>query len=168
VAPKVATFLVGRGTLAGVRPGPPPTPTSLRLLKGDPPYRVNKREPRPRDATPRPPAWLTPEARAIWRRTLRELEPMKVMTSADSNALGLYCVALAEFVQAQQLVARDGLVVKGRDGGTVANPAARIERDRWAMVWRAGAEFGLTPSARVSLGTVPEYEPNELERLLTQ
>jgi P27 family predicted phage terminase small subunit len=138
------------------------------LLKGDRPYRINKREPRPRDATPRPPAWLTPDARALWRRTLRELEPMGVMTAADSVALGLYAQALAEYIAAKELVARDGLVVPGRDGGMVANPAVRIERDRWAMVWRAGAEFGMTPSARVSLGTVPEYEPNELERLLTQ
>jgi hypothetical protein len=31
-----------------------------------------------------------------------------------------------------------------------------------------GSAFGLDPSARVSLGAVPKYEPNELERLLTQ
>jgi hypothetical protein len=36
------------------------------------------------------------------------------------------------------------------------------------LVWRAGAAFGLDPSARVSLGTTPRYEPNELERLLSQ
>jgi P27 family predicted phage terminase small subunit len=151
-----------------MRPGPPPTPTSLRLLRGETrPSRLNLHEPRPRTAKPRPPAWLTPDARVLWRRTLRELEPMGVMTSADSTALGLYAQALAEYVAAKELVARDGLVVPGRDGGMVANPALRVERDRWAMVWRAGAEFGLTPSARVSLGAMPNYDQSELEKLLS-
>jgi P27 family predicted phage terminase small subunit len=92
---------------------------------------------------------------------------MGVMTSADSTALGLYAQALAEYVAAKELVARDGLVVPGRDGGMVVNPAVRVERDRWAMVWRAGAEFGLTPSARVSLGTTFDDSWSELESLLS-
>ena len=91
-----------------------------------------------------------------------------VLTPADSTALGLYAAALACYLEAKALVDRDGLVVSGRDGGTLANPAARIERDRWAMVHRIGAEFELTPSARVSLGTTSDYDTNELERLLTQ
>ena len=133
------------------RPGPPPTPTALRVLKGDRPYRINKHEPRPRKATPQPPAWLTPAALVLWQAALLELDAMGIMTPADSTALGLYAQALAEYVDAKAIVARAGLIVKGRDGNLVANPACRIERDRWNMVHRMGAEFGFTPSARVTI-----------------
>lgn len=151
------------------RPGPPPTPTALRVLHGETrPSRINRREPKPGSGKPRPPAWLTPEARVIWRRTVRELTPMGVATPADSAALGLYAMALAEYVAAAALVATEGLLIKGRDGGPVVNPACRVERDRWSMVQRMGAEFGLTPSARVSLASLPGLDPDDgIARLLS-
>jgi P27 family predicted phage terminase small subunit len=149
------------------RPGPPPTPTALRVLHGDRPSRINRREPMPRQGKPVAPRWLTPEARTIFRKTLRELLAMRVATAADANALGLYAMALAEYVAASAIVARDGLVIKGRDGGPVANPAARIARDRWSMVARMGAEFGLSPSSRVSLAAGPSEDLSELESLLS-
>jgi P27 family predicted phage terminase small subunit len=98
---------------------------------------------------------------------MRELEPMGVVTTADATALGLFSQALAEYIAAKELVERDGLVVKGRDGGPIANPALRIERDRWMLVWRAGEAFGLTPSARVTLGSTMPTRMDELEQLLS-
>jgi P27 family predicted phage terminase small subunit len=88
------------------------------------------------------PSWLTPEARVLWRRTLRELAVMRVVTLADGFHVAMYCTVAAEFIAAAALVARDGLLVAGRDGGMVANPACRIERDRLVMAHRLGATLG--------------------------
>lgn len=88
---------------------------------------------------------------------------MRILTPADAHALGLYCMALAEYVQASKLVAEQGLVVPGREGGNVANPVCRIERDRWMMVLRMGAELGLTPSSRTRLEVQPALnDPMEI------
>jgi P27 family predicted phage terminase small subunit len=92
---------------------------------------------------------------------------MGVMTPADSAALGLYADAMARYLEAKAMVDAQGIVVPGRDGGTVANPCYRVERDRWMLAWRAGAAFGLDPSARVSLATIPVYERSALDALLT-
>ena len=49
------------------RRGPPPKPTRIRLLQGNPSKRpINKREPKPPDGSPRCPAWLSPEAKRTW------------------------------------------------------------------------------------------------------
>lgn len=143
-------------------------PTALRVLHGETrPSRINRHEPRPRSGKPSAPTWLSPSARVIWRKTLRELQPMGIVTPADTNALGLYCMALAEYIAAAAIVAEKGLLVDGRHSGLVANPAARIERDRFAMACRLGEEFGLTPSARVTLGTTPAMDDPAIEALLS-
>lgn len=149
------------------KPGPRSTPTALRVLKGETrPSRLNEREPHPRAGNPRIPKWLTPDERSIWRQELRELRPMGVVTPADATALGLLTAAIARYAQAKALVDRDGLVIPGRGGGPVTNPASREERLRWADVLRACGEFGLTPSARTGLVVAGETS-SELEQLLS-
>ena len=150
-----------------MRPGPAPTPTALRVLHGDRPSRINSREPLPREGSPVMPSWLTREARAVWRRTLRELQAMRVVTPADAHHLAMYCTTVAEYIAAAALVARDGLLVPGRDGGQVANPACRIERDRLVMAHRLGADLGRSPAARVSLASLPQADPTDVESLLS-
>lgn len=158
----------GECETAHMRPGPPPTPTALRVLHGDPPSRTNRRELVPRNTRPSAPRWLTPRARSIWRSTARELTAMRVLTSADATALGLYAQALDEYITAAELVARDGVVVPGRDGGAVANPACRVEAARWSMVERMGAQFGLSPTSRLALAAPgPAVDDPAIEALFS-
>jgi len=49
--------------------GPPPTPTSLKILKGNPGKRpLNKKEPKPKLEIPTCPAHLCPEGKGEWKR----------------------------------------------------------------------------------------------------
>ena len=51
------------------RRGPPPKPTHIRLLEGNPSKRpINRREPQPEKGAPPCPRWLTAEARVAWKR----------------------------------------------------------------------------------------------------
>jgi P27 family predicted phage terminase small subunit len=77
------------------------------------------------------------------------------VTPTDSHHLAMFCPTVTEYIAAAALVARDGLLVAGRDGGLVANPACRVERDRLLMAHRLGADLGLSPVARVSLASLP-------------
>jgi len=51
------------------------------------------------------------------------------------------------------------LLVKGRRGGLVTNPAWRIYRDAIAAHRMLAREFGLTPSARSEIEAAPLLEP---------
>ena len=80
------------------RRGPPPKPTKLKLLAGNPGKRpLNRREPQPRKTTPRCPAWLGKEARAVWKRMVPELRRMGVLTVIDGEALAAFCQTYARW-----------------------------------------------------------------------
>ena len=72
--------------------GPPPQPTSLRVLYGNPGKRpINGREPQPRTKRPQCPDYLDDAARQEWRRLVPILSRMRVLTEADGIALGSLC-----------------------------------------------------------------------------
>ena len=71
------------------------------------------------------PAHLTEATRAWWRSVIREytLEPhhMRLLQAAAE--------CWDRLQEARLLLARDGLVIEGREGGMRPHPAAAIERD---------------------------------------
>ena len=82
---------------------------------------------RPADgkARPKSPRGYTLEARRLWEQVVEgwDLDP------PATTILDLACHALQRIREAQQLIARDGLVVTDRFGQRKPNPAAAIERD---------------------------------------
>ena len=153
------------------RRGPAPTPTRLKILQGETrPSRLPANEPRPRDAPPEPPDWLSPAALRVWDRTVRELTAMGMCHAADTDSLVIYCTAVVNHARAQQLLDVAGPLIKGVDGGVVRNPALSAVNAASVIVNRYAREFGLTPSARVNLGRVPDDLPRSrdlAERLLS-
>lgn len=146
--------------------GPAPKPTALRLLHGQKPK--NPDEPMARVGTPDPPDWIDADVRAVWDRTVDELTHMGVLTTADRDTLVVYCQAVVNHAQAAQLVAKSGTLLRGRDGGVVKNPACQIMRDQALLVRAMAQEFGLTPSARVSITTNRKgSDEHAAERLLS-
>lgn len=130
------------------RRGPAPKPTQLRLLHGDRPARVNDREPVARDVLPEPPASVAGDVREVWEYTVRELAAMRVVSSADRDALLCYCEAVVAHRKASAVLAKSPVLVKGALGGLVRNPALAIQRDAAHTIRAFAQEFGLTPSAR--------------------
>ncbi|MBV8971766.1 MAG: phage terminase small subunit P27 family [Sphingomonadaceae bacterium] len=146
------------------RRGPPPRPTRLKLLQGETrPSRIGSPEPQPREHPPEAPTWLAVEARAVWDRTVAELDAMGMAFAADADALAVYCNAVVNHARAQQVLDRSGVLVKGADGGIVRNPANTVVNHNAAVIARFAREFGLTPSARV--GLAGEAEPEDSRRL---
>jgi hypothetical protein len=76
--------------------GPPPTPTELRLLRGNPGKRaVNKREPKPELDNGALPAKLTSqdlaEARALWEEMAPRFVATKLLSQIDRKVLERAC-----------------------------------------------------------------------------
>ncbi|MFC9231028.1 phage terminase small subunit P27 family [Streptomyces decoyicus] len=133
-------------------PGPPPTPSRLVELKGNPSKkRLNGTEPEPTKGAPRPPADLKGEALAEWGRIVPELDGLGLLAKVDRAYLVAYCEAWATFNAAREAMAEYGPLVAGRDGGLVKNPAAQVMRDAADLMLKFGSRFGLSPSDRTRL-----------------
>jgi P27 family predicted phage terminase small subunit len=149
------------------RRGPAPTPTNLRVLKGEKRYRINRDEPRPRDEVPDRPAWLSKGAAAEWDRVMPDLIMMGTAKAVDATALGAYCEAAALLAVLSDLVARTGPLIMGRDGAAHKNPAVSQRRDASVEVRMWAREFGFTPAARQPLRIEHSHAGLPAERLLS-
>ncbi len=149
--------------------GPPPQPTHLRLMRGNPGKRsINKREPRPKLRNPSCPAWLRPEVKAIWRRTVDTLKEMGILTRVDRDALTAYCQTYARWKAAEQFVETHGEVYPVRDEkGNVRcmkqYPQVRTALQLLQVLRCYQQEFGMTPSARTRVQEIPGFvrDPDE-------
>ena len=148
------------------RRGPPPKPTVLKLLAGNPGKRpISDREPKPPAGIPRHPDWLSDEARRVWRRLAPQLKAMKVLTLADRDALAAYCHTYARWREAETFLSKHGLTYPIRDEkGNVRClqqfPQVAIARNLLLVLRAYQQEFGLTPASR-SRVQVPHGEQEE-------
>jgi P27 family predicted phage terminase small subunit len=135
------------------RRGPKPTPTELKLLRGETrPSRVNLDEPQPLPAFPEVPDHLSDDAKAVWAHVREQMGHTRVIRGADRDILELYCETLARYREASALLERSGFVIKGaRHGDLVRNPLVAMVRDLTVQVRAVAGELGLTPASRTSL-----------------
>lgn len=129
-----------------------PTPTHLRLVKGNPGKRpVNAAEPKPRRELPAAPAHMTAEARVAWGRLTVLLDQMGVLTSADAYALERLAELYAEVCALTAALDAEGRTYESAtQNGTIIRPrpeaAMLADADRRFRAYLI--EFGLTPAAR--------------------
>ena len=133
------------------RPGKAPTPTHLKIVKGDRKDRINQNEPKPKKAKPKCPKWLSADAKVVWKRTADQLDAMSLLYEADQDILVSYAIAVVTYKQATELVDQQGILVEGRRDGFVTNPAVRVQRDQATLIRMLASELGLTPSSRTRL-----------------
>lgn len=146
----------------GRPPGRKPTPTHLKLVRGNPGKRAL---PKKGDEIPvvieevTPPPFLSDDAKVEWGRLLQALVTLKLVSQLDRAALAAYCQAYGRWAQAERALAamreRDanthGLLVKTTGQNVVQNPLVGIANKAMSDMVRYAAEFGMTPSARVRL-----------------
>lgn len=133
------------------RRGPAPEPAASKLARGETrPSRLNRMEPLPRHAPPRPPKGLSDRAKEVWRRVLRDAPPNLIM-AADADVLRIFCDAVVLYEDAIGTVMRIGLVVRGRHGELVKNPVLMPMRDQREAIRILSRELGLSPAARAGL-----------------
>ncbi|MCK1303899.1 phage terminase small subunit P27 family [Bradyrhizobium sp. 24] len=150
--------------------GPPPTPTHLKLLRGNPGKRRLHPEPEPQIAKvcPEPPPFITGYAADEWWTVAPGLHRLGLLTTVDVAALSAYCYAYAQWRQAAEALARmadrdetmHGLLVKTVDGNARRNPLVKIANDAAEDMLRYAGEFGLTPIARTRLGAAGYAAPS--------
>ena len=135
------------------RRGPPPTPTPLRVLRGETrPSRLKPGSPAPADGWPEQPDDLSPGALTVWQRVHRAYGATGVITAADADGLRAYCEAVVRYRQAATALEQSGPLVRdAHRSGLVKNPLHQIVRDNADLMRAWARELGLTPAARVGL-----------------
>ncbi len=136
------------------RRGPPPKPTHLKLIAGNPGKRpLNAREPKPPKGRPRCPDWLSVETRKVWKRLVATLEAMGLLTAADGDAVAAYAQTYVRWRKAEEFLEKRGEVYPIRDEKGQLRcmqqfPQVAIARNLLLVLKAYQQEFGLTPAAR--------------------
>lgn len=98
-------------------------------------------------AVPKPPAWLSKDAKAEWRRVAPILVERGVLTEADRGALEGYCTAMARVMEAERIIRVEGQFYAAASGPK-RHPAATTQDAALKTARLFMGELGLTPDAR--------------------
>lgn len=149
--------------------GPVPGPKAARGSR--PTYTVG---------VPRCPAWLGRTARAVWKRTVRELTAAGTAAVIDGDVIAAYASAVADLEAVSVELDRSGVVVEvetvdrnGKPTGHTVlkpNPLLKAKNELLGRVRQLADALGIGPvsRARVSAGPTvgPEPKrPNEILRI---
>lgn len=111
---------------------------------------LNHDEPQPEGDLADPPPHLTARQQYYWREAIKHA-PAGMLKNLDAGALQVYVIAQARLERASRKVDELGELVQapGRPKGTfIQNPYVVLERNAQALVLKAGAELGFSPSSR--------------------
>ena len=144
--------------------GPRKEPSRLQALKGNPSNRRNKNEPKPFTTDQPPPDYLEGVSLAKWNELAAVLEPAGLLTDADRDSLGMYCVFFEMYMKALEDVRRDGLIYEfhSKKQGRMmqaTNPQAIAMGKIEASMLKIAQHFGLTPSTRLDLPRLDVVSP---------
>lgn len=142
-------------------PGRKPLPTNIIRLKGTSQAKLRERNERKGNSEPKLPVWkpvapasLSDGAVRAWAKLVPQIEPMRVLTQADEQALVRMCECLANIQICEKELREHGWTYwsENDDSGArtlKANPMVTALRGYEALFKNYLVEFGMTPSARV-------------------
>lgn len=153
-----------------VQRGRKPKPTAIKALEGNPGKRkLNQNEPKPEKRAPRCPSWLEPEAKKEWRRMVKKMEHLGILTEVDMAAFAGYCQAYARWREAEEFISKHGSIVKTPSGYWQQVPQVSIAQSYLKIMTRFCEQFGLTPSSRSRIVVEQTNDSNDpMELMLLQ
>ena len=153
-----------------MKPGPPPKPTKIKRLEGNPgQYPLNENEPEPTRGCD-PPSWLLPGARAEWNLQYSELDALGLLTRVDRAALTCWCVAWDKLERAalELIPTEDNPLpeVQVTESGYQTVSGAELVLRQAEKSLRAWCqEFGFSPASRSRI-SVEKSETSKLDALM--
>nr|WP_205520629.1 phage terminase small subunit P27 family [Propylenella binzhouense] len=90
-------------------------------------------------SAPRPPTWLSKDAKAEWKRIMPLLIERRVITDADMGSVENYCVSIGRVREIERMI---------RAAGTVDPALFRMQDKATQTARQLAAELGLTPVSR--------------------
>lgn len=131
--------------------GRKPTPTALKLIRGNPgKRRLNHEEPEPPDLAPDVPAELSDQiARDEWTNRIVPAIETGQITAADRAFAIAHCELWSTWrSQLADANRHPHVVSSGKQGYPIPNPARGMANKTLTMLVKVDAELGLSPSSR--------------------
>ncbi len=156
--------------------GRKPKPVELKLLEGNPGKRAIPNAPLARPmVSDKPPGWLEPAARRIWRSTVKALGSVPGwLRETDGSVLALYCDAYAEVQALRAYITAQGrsyeaLQIHNDDAtGKDVLETTWKPRPEVMMLARArtilrglASDLGLSPTARARISLPDSDDPGD-------
>jgi P27 family predicted phage terminase small subunit len=94
-------------------------------------------------AAPHAPADLTDDVRAVWERVVDQIPG--TLRPTDGDVLRCLCEQIVIHDKASALLAKSDVLIRGKDGTPIPNPALKIQREAAQSVRQLGAAIGLIP-----------------------
>lgn len=151
-------------------------PISLHLVNNNAGHKtkkeINERLQREQAMKPKkddikPPKWLRPESKKVFKRIANELIELDLLTNVDVDQLATYCDAYIEYVECTKIIDEEGLMVeytnKAAETNKVPHPLLTKKKALFEQMHKIAGEFGLTTRARASLAIpkrIEEVDPN--------
>lgn len=129
-------------------------PTALKAVKGIRDKRSYKNKPKVSGNLPGMPKWLDSYSKRIWKSLARGLYEAGCLSHEDRASFATYCQAVSDYKHAAEILTKDGLTISTPQGVKM-HPAYRVKKNAAAEIRAFGSEFGLSPSARMSLDVKP-------------
>lgn len=129
--------------------GRKPKPSYLRVLDGNASHSAGPRleEPIPTGDIAEPPRDFSPEQQRVWRYAI-ENAPPGMLKLIDTSVFAVWVIAQATLDECRQKVTEFGILVEGPKGDPVANPYQKELNRQAAIIMKAAAELGFSPTAR--------------------
>lgn len=141
--------------------GRPRKPTALKIAHGDfdkNPQRRNHAEPMPDVEIPDCPSHLGTIGKNEWKRIVKELELLRVISLSDRASIEQYCMAYEKWRQALKELATLDSPYYETENGPREHPAAKSVRAYGDQCIKILISLGLTPTSRTRLA-VKEKKP---------
>lgn len=155
--------------------GPPPKPTALKQLTGNPGKRgLNEKEPVFASMNfVEAPDILDAVGKAEWARIYKQLDVNGLITVVDRAALAAYCMAYSRWVLCEDALKKsmkkntehNGIAIKGYRGSLVLNPLVRAADSAMELMLKSAAQFGMTPAARSNIQATKQPDENPFQNL---
>ncbi|MCX7635294.1 MAG: phage terminase small subunit P27 family [Syntrophales bacterium] len=120
---------------------------------------------KPKSNRIRPPDWLNDEAKQEFRRIMKEMKDLDVITNVDVDALAVYCDAYVTYIECTRIIENEGYQVEhtNKSGATnmVPHPMLAKKRALADQMKAMATEIGLTPSSRAKISLPPPKEKDK-------
>ena len=155
-----ALFLWG-DFMTGNKRGRPRTPTSLKVLMGNPGNRtINQDEPKPKPLKPRKARLIKGVALKEWNFLSPKLHDLGLLTELDGISLSVLCKIYERWMEAEEFLDKfghdkdgnfNGLMFKTPSGYMQQLPQVSIAQTYAKLMSVYLGKFGLSPADRVGL-----------------
>lgn len=133
-----------------------PRPDELHKLHGEPGHRRSKRKGHlvktAAFTATEPPSHLRRDAKAEWRRTLRDNGPLGTITRSDRALLMAWSTVVGDYIEAERALKKEGLIIGDTDEKKRRNPWLLIRNKAIETMRAIAVDFGFSPASRPRLG----------------